>query len=55
MTGHPAITLPIDTADGLPCGTMLVGPHGSEEELLSVAATIEKTLGLNTSSIGQRP
>ncbi|TCL77943.1 amidase [Curtobacterium sp. PhB142] len=52
MTGHPAITLPIDTADGLPCGTMLVGPHGSEEALLSAAATIEKTLGLHTPSFG---
>ncbi len=51
MTGHPAITLPIDTVDGLPCGTMLVGPHGSETTLLAVAATIEKSLGLQTPSI----
>lgn len=54
MTGHPAITLPIETAGGLPAGTMLIGPHGSEEELLSLARTIEKSVGLKTPSVGHR-
>ena len=52
--GHPAITLPIETADGLACGTMLVGPHGSEEAMLAVAATIEKSLGLQTPTVDRR-
>ncbi len=46
MTGHPAITLPIETAGGLPTGTMLIGKHGSEEALLAVARSIEKSVGL---------
>lgn len=54
MTGHPAITLPIEMAGGLPTGTMLVGPHGSEEALLSVARIIEKSVGLKTPSVGRR-
>lgn len=51
MTGHPAITLPIEMAGRLPSGTMLVGPHGSEEALLSVARSIENAVGLKTPSV----
>jgi len=40
LTGHPAITLPIDTP-GLPVGLQLVGPAGDTARLLSIAAAVE--------------
>jgi amidase len=45
MTGHPAISLPLGAAEGLPVGVMLVGPHFSDDRLLSIAATCERALG----------
>jgi amidase len=45
MTGHPAISLPLAEADGLPIGVMLVGPHFQEARLLRLAATCERSLG----------
>jgi aspartyl-tRNA(Asn)/glutamyl-tRNA(Gln) amidotransferase subunit A len=43
MTGHPAITLPIPTG-GLPVGLQLVGPIGSTDRLLDIAAALEGCL-----------
>ncbi len=40
LTGHPAISLPIETP-GLPVGLQVVGPAGDTARLLAVAATIE--------------
>jgi amidase len=45
MTGHPAISLPLAEADGLPVGVMLVGARFSEARLLALAATCERALG----------
>ena len=45
MTGHPAISLPLAEADGLPVGVMLVGRHFDDARLLSLAATCERALG----------
>jgi amidase len=45
MTGHPAISLPLAEADGLPVGVMLVGRRLDEARLLSLAATCERALG----------
>jgi amidase len=45
MTGHPAISLPLAEADGLPVGVMLVGRQFDDLRLLSIAATCERTLG----------
>jgi amidase len=45
MTGHPAITLPLAQADGLPVGVMLVGRRFDDARLLAIAATCERTLG----------
>lgn len=39
-----AISLPINLGNGLPCGLMLFGRHGSDRQLLSIAASVEKTL-----------
>ena len=45
MTGHPAITLPLSQAGGLPVGVMLVGRCWADDRLLALAATCERALG----------
>ncbi len=39
LSGHPALTLPIATADGLPTGLQFVGRRGEDEALCAVART----------------
>jgi aspartyl-tRNA(Asn)/glutamyl-tRNA(Gln) amidotransferase subunit A len=41
MTGHPAISLPCGTAQGMPCGLQLVGRRGQTEALLQLALDVE--------------
>jgi amidase/aspartyl-tRNA(Asn)/glutamyl-tRNA(Gln) amidotransferase subunit A len=41
LTGHPAVTLPAGTVDGLPVGLQLVGDAFDESRLLGVAALVE--------------
>lgn len=50
MTGHPAISLPLAEADGLPVGVMFVGRRFDEARLLSLAATCERALGWRPSA-----
>ena len=45
MSGHPAISLPLAEADGLPVGVMLVGHRFDDARLLAIAATCERALG----------
>ena len=45
MTGHPAITLPLAEAGGLPVGVMFIGRHFAEALLLALARTLEQALG----------
>lgn len=40
-----AISLPIRLGNALPCGLMLVGRHGDDRKLLTVAAAVERRLG----------
>ncbi|MGY4920432.1 amidase [Streptomyces sp. 900116325] len=42
VTGHPAISVPAGTVDGLPVGMMLVGRHGAEATLLRAARAFER-------------
>ena len=43
MTGQPAISLPTArTADGLPLGAQLVAAYGREDQLIGVAAQLER-------------
>ncbi|WP_376870679.1 amidase [Albirhodobacter sp. R86504] len=37
LSGHPALTLPLRTRDGLPAGLQLVGRYGAEATLCAVA------------------
>ena len=46
LSGHPAITLPIRTAERLPAGLQLVGRRGGDAALLSLAARVARRLGL---------
>jgi len=40
ITGHPALSAPCGTIDGLPVGAMLIGKMWDEESLLRVAAAL---------------
>ncbi len=44
LTGHPALTLPLLTADGLPAGLQIVGRKGDEARLIAVAAWLAAAL-----------
>jgi len=45
ITGHPAISLPCGkTSDGFPCGLQLVGTRGQTDQLLHVAAGVERAI-----------
>lgn len=44
LSGHPAITLPLRSAAGLPVGLQLVGRRGGDEALCAVAREIEERL-----------
>jgi aspartyl-tRNA(Asn)/glutamyl-tRNA(Gln) amidotransferase subunit A len=46
FAGVPALSLPMgNTADGLPLGLQLIGPVGSDLQLLALGELIEATLG----------
>jgi amidase len=45
LTGHPAISLPLAEADGLPVGVMLVAPRFSDAKLLGTSRVCERQLG----------
>ncbi len=48
LTGCPVLTLPVGfTAEGLPVGMQLVGPHRSEARLLAMGAWIEQVLAVS--------
>jgi len=44
LTGHPALSVPLRTASGLPAGLQLVGRKGADAQLCAVAAWIEARL-----------
>jgi amidase len=44
-TGHPAISVPAGTANGLPVGMMLVGRHFDEPTVLRAARAFEASVG----------
>jgi len=44
VTGHPAVSVPCGTVDGLPVGIMLVGRRGKDSTVLRVAAALEQAV-----------
>ncbi len=44
VTGHPAISVPCGSVDGLPVGLMLVGRRGEDATVLRVAAALEQVV-----------
>lgn len=44
LTGHPSLSLPCGSADGLPVGMQMTGPLGRDARLLSVARAFEQAL-----------
>ena len=47
LTGHPALSLPVGTHEGMPVGLQLVGRRGADAHLLACAALIERALTPN--------
>lgn len=45
VSGHPAISLPTSSLDGLPVGMMIVGRWGSDADLLFLAGEYERNFG----------
>ncbi len=43
LYGNPAISIPVGTLDGLPIGLQIVGRHYSEELLLDLALSVERS------------
>lgn len=41
LTGHPALSVPCGTVDGLPVGLLLVARHGREDSLFRAARLVE--------------
>ena len=44
LTGHPALTVPLMTADGLPAGLQLIGRKGDDARLCALAEWLEARL-----------
>jgi amidase len=40
LSGHPALTMPLSSPEGLPVGLQLVGAKGADERLMAVAALL---------------
>jgi aspartyl-tRNA(Asn)/glutamyl-tRNA(Gln) amidotransferase subunit A len=46
LSGVPAISVPIGTAEGLPVGGQIIAPHFGEAPMLAAAAALERALDL---------
>ncbi|HEX5595739.1 MAG TPA: amidase [Micromonosporaceae bacterium] len=47
LTGQPSVSLPVGTtSEGLPVGVLLTGRYGDDSGLLSVAAQVERSVGV---------
>ena len=42
LAGHPQVSIPGSTVDGLPVGLSIIGPRGSDASLVAVARALEK-------------
>lgn len=46
LTGNPAMSVPVETANGLPVGVQIVGRAWEEESVLAVAKKLEEAVGM---------
>jgi amidase len=44
IAGLPAVTMPLTTEDGLPCGLSIIGPAHRDADLLALAVRLSETL-----------
>lgn len=51
LTGHPALSVPVGTVDGLPVGLMLVGEHFDDGQVLGAGRVVESTVDFQVSAI----
>ena len=42
LAGHPQVNLPGSTVNGLPIGLSIIGPRGSDAQLVALAQAMEK-------------
>jgi amidase len=48
LSGHPALTIPLSSPEGLPVGLQLVAAKGDDERLLAVAGSLLNRIYGNT-------
>ena len=44
LSGHPALSIPLETKNGLPVGLQMVAKHGADEQLCAVADFVVKAV-----------
>lgn len=44
LSGHPAVTLPVDSVGGLPVSVQFVAPRGEDQTAVRAAATMERVI-----------
>jgi Asp-tRNA(Asn)/Glu-tRNA(Gln) amidotransferase A subunit family amidase len=44
IAGLPAVNVPLNTDDGLPCGLSIIGPANRDAELLALAVRLSESL-----------
>ena len=44
LSGHPALSIPLESASGLPVGLQLIAAHGADELLCAVARELVRRL-----------
>ena len=54
VSGHPAMTVPCGSSDGLPVGMMLVGKKWDEKTILRATRAFEKTRAYAVKPVGTR-
>jgi amidase len=53
LSGHPALTIPVLAAEGLPIGIQIVGRRGEDEAVCAFGRKLERTLSVITHPAGE--
>jgi amidase len=54
MSGHPALSMPVASVDGMPVGGMLVGRRWDDVGLISIAARYERAIGWDPAVVARQ-